>query len=83
MRYGPTGYPESFPAADINFDGIVDATDLQNMQDTVEECDKHPEHYDPRADLNRDGVVDSSDEGLFNDSYSKYGGCGSSPAAPA
>lgn len=72
VRYGPTGYPESFPASDINFDGIVDSTDLKNMQDAVQEYDKEKTHYDPRADLNRDGVVDGSDEGLFNDSYSFY-----------
>ncbi|MFT3684725.1 MAG: RHS repeat-associated core domain-containing protein [Phycisphaerales bacterium] len=72
VRYGPTGYPESFPASDVNFDGIVDATDLQNMQDAVKAFGNDHTKYDPRADLNRDGKVDSDDEGLFNDNYSKY-----------
>ncbi|MFT3684300.1 MAG: RHS repeat-associated core domain-containing protein [Phycisphaerales bacterium] len=75
-RYGLTGRPESFPAADINFDGKVDSEDQDDFDAARKYFDNSHADYDPRADLNRDGAIDGSDEGLFSDSYAKYAGFG-------
>ena len=76
VRYGPTGRPETFPIADINFDGIVDTTDQAAMDDSIDAYDTDNADYDPRADLNRDGVVNAKDAELFDASYGAFAGPG-------
>ncbi|MFT3684291.1 MAG: RHS repeat-associated core domain-containing protein [Phycisphaerales bacterium] len=75
-RYGLTGRPESFPAADVNFDGQIDSADKDSFAQAMKEFANDPDRYDPRADLDRDGDVDDDDLALFNDSVSKYEGFG-------
>jgi RHS repeat-associated protein len=72
VRYGPTGRPEAFPAADVNFDGIVESDDADSFEAALSAYAAHAYDYDPRADLDRDGDVDSDDESLFLASYDRY-----------
>ncbi|MFT3684734.1 MAG: hypothetical protein QM783_07345 [Phycisphaerales bacterium] len=65
VRYGPTGRPEAFPAADVNFDGVVDDDDQADIDAAIKAFKLDNGDYDPRADLNRDGKVDGGDETLF------------------
>ncbi|HZW05876.1 MAG TPA: RHS repeat-associated core domain-containing protein, partial [Phycisphaerales bacterium] len=62
VRYGMAGRPESFPVADVNFDGVVDAEDDDSFTKALDAFDQDPADYDPRADLNRDGAVDGKDK---------------------
>jgi RHS repeat-associated protein len=74
VRYGPTGRPEAFPAADVNFDGKVDGGDKDAFEAALDAFTSDPANYDPRADLDRDGDVDAKDEELFFAGYGKFGG---------
>ncbi|MFT3684732.1 MAG: RHS repeat-associated core domain-containing protein [Phycisphaerales bacterium] len=65
VRYGPTGRPEAFPAADVNFDGVVDDDDQADIDAAIKAFKLDNGDYDPRADLNRDGKVDDDDGSLF------------------
>ena len=65
VRYGPTGYPESFPPADVNFDGVVDEADEDDFAAAIKAFKSDESSYDPRADLDADGDVDEEDETLF------------------
>ncbi|HZW05873.1 MAG TPA: RHS repeat-associated core domain-containing protein, partial [Phycisphaerales bacterium] len=74
VRYGMAGRPESFPVADVNFDGVVDAEDDDSFTKALDAFDQDPADYDPRADLNRDGSVDGKDENIFLASYGAHSG---------
>ncbi|MFT3684293.1 MAG: hypothetical protein QM783_05095 [Phycisphaerales bacterium] len=47
-RYGLTGRPESFPAADVNFDGQIDSADKDGFAQAMKEFANGPDRYDPR-----------------------------------
>ena len=64
----------TFPAWDINTDGITDATDVNLVTDALGQ--KSPKH--PRTDVNGDGVVDGKDLALV----AEHLGERAAPAAP-
>ncbi len=74
VRYGLTGRPEAFPAADVDFSGTVEKEDEGRFQAALAAFATSSANYDPRADLDHDGSIDSTDESRFYESFDRYVG---------
>jgi hypothetical protein len=68
IAYDPAGFTIIVCPGDVNGDGQVDPSDLNQLLAAYGSCVGDPE-YDPQADLNRDECVDATDLNILLANY--------------